>query len=83
MMPADTLRAPSEEQQKIQAELIRLGVAIACDLADELDSSWYDFVCNSGMPDEQFLKELAARIEGIPGFQFWGRFCVPEGRQAP
>lgn len=65
--------------KKIEIEdyLSKLGVAICCDIADEIDSAWYDHVCRSEMPDAQFISELAMRIQGIRNFDIKARFPLP------
>jgi hypothetical protein len=58
-----------------------LGVAVCCDIADEIDSGWYWFVCESGMQDEQFVSELAKRLDSVDGFDLNGRFPIESNRQ--
>ena len=68
-----------ETEQYLKA----LGVAICCDIADELDSGWYDFVNESNMADAQFIRELAQRLDSTAGFDLRGRFPLQSTLMKP
>lgn len=67
----------------IEKDLQTLGVAICCDIADELDSKWYSHVCNSAMPDEQFMHQLAQRLHQSLEFNYRERFASRLSASAP
>lgn len=75
---ADLLSAMSEQDRErvrqlcevpqnafeIEQVLQKLGIAVCCDIADEIDSHWYQSVCDAEAKDDAFIKELSKRLEG-------------------
>jgi hypothetical protein len=58
-----------------EKHLHELGIAICCDIADEIDSEWYDgVVCKKDMSDARFIRELAVKLDGNTNFDLHNRF---------